>query len=128
MTPATIIRDAQAEGVKVTLSPSGTIKAIGEGVAVNRWLTALRDYKTEIATMLKAGGQTAANDPEQAGPDLPLLAAIVEYHALIDRLTCSEEERRGYHALANQRSAEHILSDLPALRVVVDRQRGAQFP
>ncbi len=62
---------------------------------------------------------SAANDPEQAGPDLPLLAASIEYHALIDRLTCTETERLGYHQMANCMSAEALLADLPKLQKVV---------
>ena len=59
MTPATIIREAQADGVKLALSPSGTIKATGDGAAVNRWLAVIREHKAEIIESL----QQAANDP-----------------------------------------------------------------
>ena len=60
MTPATIIREAQAEGVRLTLSPAGTIKAIGDGAAVNRWLAAIREHKAEIIDVLKVSpGDTA---------------------------------------------------------------------
>ena len=53
MTPATIIREAQAEGVRLALSPSGTIKATGDGAAVNRWLAVIRERKAEIIDALK---------------------------------------------------------------------------
>ena len=60
MTPATIIREAQADGVKLALSRSGTIKATGDGAAVNRWLTVIRERKAEIIEALKVGaGDTA---------------------------------------------------------------------
>lgn len=60
MTPATIIRGAQADGVSLTLSPAGTIKATGDGAAVNRWLAVIRERKVEIIEALKAGaGDTA---------------------------------------------------------------------
>ena len=60
MTPATIIREAQAEGVRLALSPTGTIKATGDGAAVNRWLTVIREHKAEIIDVLKVGaGDTA---------------------------------------------------------------------
>jgi hypothetical protein len=52
MTPTAIIREAQADGVSLTLSPAGTIKAIGDGTAVNRWLAVIRDRKTEIIDVL----------------------------------------------------------------------------
>lgn len=38
MTPATIIREAQAEGVRLSLSPAGTIKASGRKAALSQWL------------------------------------------------------------------------------------------
>lgn len=60
MTPATIIREAQADGVRLALSPTGTIKATGDGVAVNRWLAVIRERKAEIIDVLKVGaGDTA---------------------------------------------------------------------
>jgi len=60
MTPATIIREAQADGVRLALSPAGTIKATGDGAAVNRWLAVIRERKAEIIEALKVGaGDTA---------------------------------------------------------------------
>ena len=60
MTPATIIREAQSDGVSLTLSPAGTIKATGDGAAVNRWLAVIREHKAEIIRVLKVGaGDTA---------------------------------------------------------------------
>ncbi len=59
MTPAAIIKDAMADGVNLALSPAGTIKATGEGAAVNRWLPVIREHKTGIVAAL----QEAANDP-----------------------------------------------------------------
>ncbi len=60
MTPATIIREAQAEGVRLTLSPTGTIKATGDGATVNRWLTVIREHKAEIVDVLKVGTDDTA--------------------------------------------------------------------
>lgn len=63
MTPATIIREAQAEGVRLALSPTGTIKATGDAEAVSRWLAVIREHKTEIIDVLKvaAGGTATAS-------------------------------------------------------------------
>jgi hypothetical protein len=61
MTPATIIREAQADGVSLTLSPAGTIKATGDGAAVSRWLALIREHKAAIVEALKVSpGDTAA--------------------------------------------------------------------
>lgn len=60
MTPATIIREAKKEGVRLALTPTGTIKATGDGAAVNRWLAVIRERKTEIIDALKVSpGDTA---------------------------------------------------------------------
>ncbi len=60
MTPATIIRQAQADGVKLALSPSGSIKAVGNGEAVNRWLPVIREHKAELMAVLRAGNDGEA--------------------------------------------------------------------
>ena len=58
MNPAAIIRQAQAEGVMLALSPAGMIKATGEVAAVTRWLPVIREHKPGIVAAL----QQAAND------------------------------------------------------------------
>jgi len=60
MTPATIIREVQADGVKLALSPAGTIKVAGDGAAVNRWLAMIREHKEEIIGVLKVGAVDTA--------------------------------------------------------------------
>lgn len=42
MTPANIIRNALTDGVKISLSTAGKIKAVGNEIAVNRWLPLIR--------------------------------------------------------------------------------------
>jgi hypothetical protein len=58
MNPATIITQATADGVTLALSATGTIKATGEAVVVNRWLPLIREHKVDIISELL----TAAND------------------------------------------------------------------
>lgn len=80
MTPAAIIREAQREGVNLTLSPVGAIKATGDGAVVNRWLPVIRERKAEIIDVLKAGAGDTANALEVAcSPDGPY-AEILEQH------------------------------------------------
>jgi hypothetical protein len=43
MTPANIIREAQADGVRLAPSPTGAIKATEDSAAVNRWLAVIRE-------------------------------------------------------------------------------------
>ncbi|CAG0994315.1 hypothetical protein MTYP_02454 [Methylophilaceae bacterium] len=62
MTPAIIIREAKADGVGLSLSSAGTIKVIGDGAAVNRWLAVIRKRKAEIIEALKVGAGEPATD------------------------------------------------------------------
>jgi hypothetical protein len=60
MTPTTIVREARADGVRLTLSTFGAIKASGDSAAVNRWVAVIRERKAEIIEALKVGaGYTA---------------------------------------------------------------------
>lgn len=65
MTPATIIKEAQADGVRLALSPDGTIKAVGSGEAVNRWLPLIRSHKAELLAELRAANEATYD----AAPD-----------------------------------------------------------
>jgi hypothetical protein len=67
MTPATIIREAQSDGVSLTLSPAGTIKATGDGATANRWLPLIREHKAEIIGLL-TDQQEPPGDPPAAEP------------------------------------------------------------
>jgi hypothetical protein len=52
MTAVEIMQAAKRDGLIITLSPGGSIKATGEQSAVNRWLPLLKEHKAEIITML----------------------------------------------------------------------------
>lgn len=54
MNPATIIHSAAGDGVRLALSPSGTIKASGDQGAVSRWLPRVREHKSAIIKALLA--------------------------------------------------------------------------
>ena len=54
MTPATIIREAKAEGVSLAVTSAGTIKATGDQGAVSRWLPVVREHKPAIIKELLA--------------------------------------------------------------------------
>jgi hypothetical protein len=61
MTPAAIIREAAADGVSLALSSAGTIKAVGDQAAVNRWLPILREHKPGVMAAL--AGPAVEPDP-----------------------------------------------------------------
>ena len=65
MNALSIIEAATAEGLTVNLSPTGSLKAIGEQEAVNRWCPLLKQHKAEIINLLskKPGGAIEATRP-----------------------------------------------------------------
>lgn len=95
MTPAAIIRKAQADGVKLALSPAGTIKATGDAAAVNRWLATLKAHKLEILATLKAANDTARKfDADAITESHEERAAILEYDAGLEREQAEHEAWR----------------------------------
>jgi len=48
-----IIREAQADGVVLALSPTGSLLAVGDGEAVRRWLPTIREHKSELLEALR---------------------------------------------------------------------------
>ncbi len=53
MSATAIIRQAQADGVVLALSPTGSLLAVGEREAVRRWLPTIREHKTELLEALR---------------------------------------------------------------------------
>jgi len=52
MTPATLLSAARADGVALTLTAAGTIKAAGRQAAVARWLPEVREHKEALLVAL----------------------------------------------------------------------------
>jgi hypothetical protein len=52
MTPATIIQTAKKEGLELSLSQNGNIKAAGDTETINRWLPIIRAHKSNIIPLL----------------------------------------------------------------------------
>ncbi|ADW16663.1 hypothetical protein Despr_0483 [Desulfobulbus propionicus DSM 2032] len=65
MNARAIIEAAVTDGLVVNLSPTGSLKAIGEQEAVNRWRPLLKQHKTEIINLLsgKPSGEMQATRP-----------------------------------------------------------------
>ncbi len=113
MTPAAIIRHAAADGVNITLSPAGTIKASGDRAAVNHWLPFIREYKHDLIAALRA-----AND------ELRLLVPAVV------RASGDDAEMGAYclaHALADPIDALTSYR-LLAMELDVDRETMGPHP
>ncbi|MBN8436953.1 MAG: hypothetical protein J0L95_02740 [Candidatus Accumulibacter sp.] len=55
MTAADVLRDSAVDGVTLSLSAAGTIKATGEKSAVARWLATIKENKVDIIALLSEG-------------------------------------------------------------------------
>ena len=81
MNALSIIEAATAEGLTVNLSPTGSLKAIGEQEAVNRWQPLLKQHKAEIINLLATGKPGRATEaarpiPHWCRTDCPGLETI----------------------------------------------------
>jgi hypothetical protein len=63
MNPATLINQAEEDGVRLALSDTGTLKASGDKSHIDKWLPVIRAHKVGLIALLSF----AANDPT---PDL----------------------------------------------------------
>ncbi len=54
MSPALIIEQIAADGLKLSVSEDGNLKLVGETNAVNLWLKTIREYKSELLAELQA--------------------------------------------------------------------------
>lgn len=78
MTPAAIIKRASADGVNLALSPAGTIKATGDGAAVNRWLPVIREHKSGIVAALQEAANDSLRNPAAEARRQRVLAMLAE--------------------------------------------------
>lgn len=53
MTPQVIFERIAADGVRLVLTPRGTLKATGDQQAVNRWLPVIKEHKPGIVAVLQ---------------------------------------------------------------------------
>lgn len=97
MKPVDLIAAALADGVTLRLD-SGKLKISGGTMAVNHWLTLIRERKAEIIETLKAGaGDTALEPFDRESVEEP--ASIAEFDGGLSRpdaeaLVWQEDDRR----------------------------------
>lgn len=116
MSAIALLSELRAAGVTLAVTGDRLKVEAAPGIITPELTARLKVAKPELLALLSV--EPIDTEPAQ---DLPLLAAVNEYHALIDRLICPDADKHEYHARANQWSAEHILSDLPSLRELVAR-------
>lgn len=82
MSAATIIHQAAAEGVALTLTSSGTVKAAGDRAAVTRWAAMIREHKLGIVALLQqsANGDRQVQVTPFADPAVDMPAVDPDVH------------------------------------------------
>jgi hypothetical protein len=83
MTPEAILKGIQKDGITLTLSPSGTIKAAGSAASVNRWQSTIRDHREQIIAVLEE--QTILHWLDRIGEINPVEIADVIHKCRVDR-------------------------------------------
>ena len=120
MTPATIIKEVMADGVRLALTPTGTIKATGDQEVLDRWLPLIRENKPAIVAVL----QEAANEtrkPEGAEYTLADLAEMDRLLAELSKLERWNAEELEQRLDERRRMAPvNVLVALHALRTARD--------
>ena len=128
MSVAQLLTELQTLGVKVW-PDAGALRFKAPAGAMTPELTArLKEHKPELLTIL--ANEPAANDETTPGLDLPLLAAVIEFQRLIDRLCRirghSETTRGELHALLNHKAPMRIRPELEEMRELVKRAEAGE--
>ena len=91
MTPATIVKEVMEEGVRLALTPTGTIRATGDQAVLDRWLPLIRENKPGIVAVL----QEAANEIHKPEGVEYTLADLAEMDRLLTELSKLERWNAG---------------------------------
>lgn len=87
MNPAAILEKSAADGVILSLSASGTLKANGDQEKVNKWLPVIRDHKPALIALLAGNSMKAGRAANFAEAEelRQLVAAIYQDDTEADR-------------------------------------------
>ena len=126
MSAAQLLTELGALGVKVWPDAGALRFKAPAGAMPPELLDRLRAAKPELLEILASG--VASNDGAEPAQDLPLLAAVNEFEALIDRLCDlrkhSPETRAQLRAASRRMMPARVPVELDALRALVGRVEG----
>lgn len=122
MSAATVIRAAETDGLRLTVTDAGTLKCTGPKPIAERWAPQLREHKAAIVAAL-----IAANDPQNTDDAAEfwatLAARIDECDRLIHRLCdIRQDDDEDRAALLEQRkriAPEKLDTDIAYLKAVI---------
>jgi hypothetical protein len=89
MNTAKIIHEAEADGVHLALSATGTLKAIGDGERVAYWLPTIREHKAAIVALLSAYPDAGESEPAANDHEPAITYSLPTSPDTDDRITCA---------------------------------------
>lgn len=101
MIAAKVISEAMKDGVALSLSPIGKVRALGEPSAVKRWLPVLQQYRAELTDLLR----TEPNPTEARTEAVAELRRLVKEVASFYGFSTEEEDEALSNALADFEAA-----------------------
>ena len=137
MSAATLIREAEKDGLRFALTPSRTVKLTGPKDAAEKWAPRLREHKAEIVESLVAlSAHTAfaeqsdgyTYDPDESAEFWRNLTARIDeidrlIHQLCDLRNDSDEHRADLLAVRRRMAPNNIGSDIEYLRGEITRRQ-----
>jgi hypothetical protein len=113
MNPAMILNQSAADGVILSLSASGTLKANGDKKQVDKWLPVIRDHKPALVALLSNPPSKRTANFAEAEELRLLVTAIYQNDTEADRqealhfaLADPDDALSCYRAIALQRGVQ----------------------
>ena len=133
MSAATLIHEAEKDGLRFALTPSRTVKLTGPKDAAEKWAPRLREHKAEIVESLAALGSNAVDaepihgytyDPEEAARFWQNLTARVDecdrlIHQLCDPRNDTSEHRIDLLAVCKTMAPNNLVGDIAYLKTAI---------
>lgn len=129
MSAATLIREAETDGLRLTVTDAGTLKCTGPKPIAERWAPVLREHKAEIMAEL-----IAANDPQNTDDAAAFWATLTArvdecdqlIHQLCDLRNDEDEHRAALLEQRKRMAPEKLDSDIRYLRAQIAKRKREQ--
>jgi len=126
MSAAALLAELRADGVILAADGDKLAIEAARGILTPELMARMRAAKPELMALL--AGDLAANDDAEPAQDLPLLAALAEFDALIERL-CDlsrypADVRENMRQARRRMSPDNLRLELPVMREHLARAEG----
>lgn len=101
MSAAELLREVAKDGITLSLSPIGKVRALGEPSAVNRWLPVLQQRRDELTDLLRKETHPTGARAEAVAELRRLVNEVASFHGF----SSEEEDEALRNALADFEAA-----------------------